>query len=99
MTDIKVGDYVKIIGNAPRSMWESGYVMDINQDGYLIKYGRLSMLGCYGLSIRKQQKDLIEIFEEVCHICGQIKPDCIDDMNTSLGNPGFICLGCQNNME
>lgn len=37
----------------------------------------------------------MERFEEVCHVCGQIKPDCIDDMCTSLCDPGFICRGCE----
>lgn len=39
----------------------------------------------------------MERFEEVCHVCGKIKPDCIDDMNTSLCDPGFICRACELN--
>ena len=34
-----------------------------------------------------------EQFEEVCHVCGQIKMVHVD-MNTNLGNPGFICDDC-----
>jgi len=37
----------------------------------------------------------MERFEEQCHVCGKIKQDCIDDMSTSLGDPGFICRACE----
>lgn len=56
--NLKVGNYVRILSNALNTMWETGYITDINQDGYLIKYGRTGMLGCYGLGIRKQASEL-----------------------------------------
>ena len=33
-------------------------------------------------------------FEEVCGVCQQIR-NVHNDPNTDLGNPGFICLRCQ----
>jgi len=36
----------------------------------------------------------IEMFEEYCHKCNTIKPDCTDDLSLNLGNPGFICMVC-----
>lgn len=56
--NLEVGDYVRILSNAPNSMWETGYITDINQDGYLIKYGQTDMFGSYGLGIRKQASEL-----------------------------------------
>lgn len=94
MNNIKEGDYVKIIGNAPGTVWETGYIANINDDGYLIKYGRPGMGGLYGLGINKQAEDLEPFFEEICHQCGEIKLNCMDDMKTNLGNPGFVCYDC-----
>ena len=41
MSDKKlhVGNYVKVIGNAKGTVWESGVIADIDEDGALIKYG------------------------------------------------------------
>ena len=40
------------------------------------------------------ENDENEWFEEVCGVCGQIK-HVHDDLDTNLGNPGFICFKCQ----
>ncbi|MFA4870942.1 MAG: hypothetical protein WC623_22275 [Pedobacter sp.] len=34
------------------------------------------------------------VFEEYCGACLKIKPNCIDDPHSNLGNPSFICLDC-----
>jgi len=39
MTKFKVGDYVTVIPNAKGTVWESGTIMDINEDGAQIGYG------------------------------------------------------------
>ena len=47
-TQIKIGDPVKIKQNAPGTMWDHGYVMDIDAGGILIKYGEPGVFECYG---------------------------------------------------
>ena len=37
--------------------------------------------------------DVIDEFEEYCHMCGKIKHVHVD-MNTNLGDPAFICNDC-----
>jgi hypothetical protein len=39
MKGFKVGDYVTVKGNAIGTVWESGVIMDINEEGALIGYG------------------------------------------------------------
>jgi len=63
MSKLKLKDNVRIKGNAQRTIWESGFIEDINESGYLIRYGRHGMLGCYGLGIRKQRHEL-ELIKE-----------------------------------
>lgn len=48
MTNIKVGDHISIPSHAKGTVWKSGWVMDIDQRGALIKYGARGDTGLYG---------------------------------------------------
>ena len=37
--ELKTGDYVSVKGNSQGTVWESGYILDINEKGALIGYG------------------------------------------------------------
>jgi len=57
-TIIKKGSHVRIIGNAKGTCWETGYVVDINEDGYaLINYGSWQ-IPIYGMGIRRSLNKL-----------------------------------------
>jgi len=48
MTEITIGDHVSIPSHARGTVWESGWVQDIDQRGALIKYGARGDTGLYG---------------------------------------------------
>lgn len=50
--EIERGSYVRIIGNAKNTCWETGYVMDINEKGAMINYGS-GQFPIYGMGIRE----------------------------------------------
>ena len=47
MTKISIGDHVSIPSHAKGTVWESGYVKDIDRMGAIIKYGS-KRRGLYG---------------------------------------------------
>lgn len=51
-TTIEKGSQVRILGNAKGTAWETGYVVDINEDGALINFGSWQ-IPVYGMGIRK----------------------------------------------
>lgn len=50
--EIAKGSHVRIISNVKDTGWETGYVVDINEDGALINYGSWQ-IPIYGMGIRK----------------------------------------------
>ena len=69
---IKVGDRVRILGNAEGTCWEEGFVKDISADGALINYGSRDN-PIYGMGIRKSLDEL-ELVEHdfICGSAGKI---------------------------
>ena len=59
-TTIKKGTKVRILGNAKHTAWETGYVVDINEDGALINYGSWQ-IPIYGMGTRKPLEKLVVI--------------------------------------
>jgi len=52
MNNIEVGDHVSIPSHAKDTVWELGWVMDINHQGALIKYRTQGDTGLYGSWLR-----------------------------------------------
>jgi len=64
MTKFKVGDYVRVKGNAPGTVWETGIIVHINKDGVLIAYGSKNTppwARLYGLGIRIPLSELEKV--------------------------------------
>jgi len=59
--NIEIGDHVSIPSHAKDTVWESGWVMDINQQGALIKYGARGDTGLYGLGRYVSLDKLVKI--------------------------------------
>ena len=58
---IKIGDYVSVKGNAQGTVWESGYILDINEKGALIGYGSKGTLRNWlliGMGMREKLSSL-----------------------------------------
>lgn len=57
----KVGDYVEVIPNAKGTVWESGFIMDVDERGAIIGYGSRDCpksLLMYGMATRVPLYDL-----------------------------------------
>ena len=59
-TELKVGDAVRILGNAKGTCWEYGYIADIKDGEALINYGT-PLTPVYGMGIRKPLSQLENI--------------------------------------
>jgi hypothetical protein len=49
---IEEGSHVRIFGNAKDTVWETGHVVDIDEEGALINFGS-KQFPIYGMRIRK----------------------------------------------
>jgi len=63
--ELKVGDKVRILGNAKDTCWEYGYIVDIYDqiDEALINYGD-AITYIYGMGIRKPLSQLEKIAKQ-----------------------------------
>ena len=60
MAKIKIGDHVSIPSHAKGTVWESGYVKDINRRGAIIAYGS-KRHGIYGVMNRIPLDKLVKM--------------------------------------
>ena len=58
--ELKVGDAVRILGNAKGTCWEYGYIADITNGEALINYGDRDF-PIYGMGIRKPLSKLEKV--------------------------------------
>ena len=58
--ELKIGDTVRILGNAKDTCWEYGYIADITNGEALINYGDLDF-PIYGMGIRKPLSQLEKV--------------------------------------